>query len=127
MTTSGMMYIARVSRSLALVDEKPWAGCGLSLVLTNSQTSATSSLRDLELVGDAAELVLAQLGQELGHDLERVRLRQAALFEMGDLDRQALAQVARADADRLLGLQHAQHRAHLVDRRRRARRRRLRL
>ena len=29
-------------RSLALVDENPCAGCGLSLVLTNSQTSATS-------------------------------------------------------------------------------------
>ena len=45
MITSGMMYIARVSRSLALVGEKPWAGCGFSLFLTNSQAVGDRLLR----------------------------------------------------------------------------------
>ncbi len=73
-------------------------------------------LRDLQLVRDAAELVLAQLGQELGHDLVGVRPRDAAFVEVLDLDRQALAQVARADADRLLRLEHPQDGTHLIDR-----------
>ena len=40
---------------------------------------------------NAGELVLAQLGQELAHDLARVRLAEAALFEVIDLEQQALA------------------------------------
>src|SRR3989442_2750374 len=39
--TSGVMYIARVSRSLALVDENPWAGLGFSFCLTNSHADET--------------------------------------------------------------------------------------
>src|ERR1700682_2034610 len=41
MGTSGVMYIARVSRSLALVDEKPCAGCGFSFCLTKSHADET--------------------------------------------------------------------------------------
>ena len=64
---------------------------------------------------DSDEFVLAQLGQELAHDLTRMRLTPAALFEVVDLHQQTLAQVARADADGVLGLQHAQHRPHPID------------
>jgi hypothetical protein len=39
--TSGVMYIARVSRSLELVGEKPCAGWGFSLCLTNSHAAET--------------------------------------------------------------------------------------
>src|SRR6266568_1220990 len=39
--TSGVMYIARVSRSLALVAENPCAGWGFSFCLTNSHADET--------------------------------------------------------------------------------------
>ena len=71
--------------------------------------------RDLQLVGDSGELVLAELGQELADDVARERLAEPALVEVIDLNQQALAQIARADADRLLRLQDAQHRPHVVD------------
>src|SRR5437773_11539448 len=87
--------LGRVRVQLGL-DELPCFGCRLG--------------GDLELLSNAAELVLAQVRQELSHDLAGIRLKQAALFQVSDLDEQAFAQISRPDADRLLCLQHAQNR-----------------
>ena len=61
-------------------------------------------LRDLQLMRDPPEFMLAELGQELGHNLICVRPRYAAFVEVLDLDRKALAQVACANPDGLLRL-----------------------
>jgi hypothetical protein len=68
---------------------------------------------DVHLLSDATELVLAQLGQMVGDDRPHVGLGLALRFEEVKLQQQALAQVARPDAHRLLLLQLAQHRLDL--------------
>ncbi len=70
--------------------------------------------RDAERLRDIAELVLAELAEVVGDDLLDVRRhRLADLLEVLHLDQHAFADIARADAPRLDGLDRAQ-RAHRV-------------
>jgi hypothetical protein len=66
--------------------------------------------RDAEVTGDLVELAVSQQRPVLRDDRADQRVVDAQEREVVDLDQQALAQVARADADRLERLQRGQDR-----------------
>ena len=59
--------------------------------------------------------MLAQLGQELADDHLRVGLGETALFQVVDLNQQALAQIPGSDADWILRLEYTQDRLPSLD------------